>query len=365
MQMVKRGLLLEYVVGGGLMPADIGSISPSLLNEGWGMLSMLANDWCSSRFQGELWKVTAPIDPRATSWFDIPDPSLFALLDPQIDFLDQWRRLAAGADAIILIAPESHGELIRLASAIDEVSDARLGCRPPFLERTSNKLMMAEYISDEYLHPQTLTPRQFLAYAKNVPSALQRDWVMKPIDGAGCDGIWKGTAVALSSYIAQHAGCPNSLVQHYLPGQPASVAAWITETGRWWLPPVWQDIRWENLPIAEGITLDHPTYRGGSGPIAHEYWDTIHAFANRILDLQGPGALGWVGIDFVFNLENGNPRCAAIEVNPRWTTSYAGLRRLVQGILLEKFLETSLLKYPLPQFAPAQPWRNENVCWSV
>lgn len=363
--MAKRGVLLEYVVGGGLMSADIRSISASLLNEGWGMLSMIANDWCRSRFQGEFWQVTAPIDPRATTWFEIPNPSLFAPLDPHVDFLDQWRRLAAGADAIILIAPESDGELIRLASAIDEVSDSRLGCRPPFLERTSNKLMMAEYISDEYLHPQTLTPQQFLAYSKNVSSASKRAWVMKPIDGAGCDGIWKGTAAALSSYICQHSGCPNSLVQHYLPGKPASVAAWITETGRWWLPPVWQDIHWENIPIAEGITLDHPTYRGGSGPISREYWDTIHAFANRILDLQGPGALGWVGIDFVFHLENGTPRCSAIEVNPRWTTSYAGLRQLFQGNLLEILLETSLLKCSLGGFIPNQTWGSQTVSWNT
>lgn len=364
--MVKRGLLLEYIVGGGLMQVDASSIGSSFRNEGWTMLSMIADDWCRCQTEGEKWEVVAPIDPRLADWFSIPSNAAnFRPLDAKKDFLEQWCRLAVDADAIILIAPESGGELGRLAAAIDEVSDARLGCRSPFLERTSNKLMMAEYISDEYLHPQTLTPAQFLTYAQSKADSSRREWVIKPIDGAGCDGIWRGTSVAMLTHIQQNSGCRGSLIQHYLSGQPASVAAWVTESGRWWLPPVWQDIHWEQTTVAEGIELAHPTYRGGSGPIEQAYWAAIHTFANRVLDLLGPGALGWVGIDFVLNVEKGNARCSAIEVNPRWTTSYAGLRQLYQGNLLEKFLEASSKSAPTSGITHDENWSRQTVKWST
>lgn len=363
--MVKRGLILEYIVGGGLMQVDSNLIGPSFRNEGWTMLSMLAEDWARCRSQGEVWEVIAPIDPRLSDWFSIPANQIFRPLDCTQDFLGQWCRLAVNADAIILIAPESGGELVRLSAEIDEVSDARLGCRSPFLERASNKLMMAEYISDEYLHPQTLTPIQFQAYVRADIDSSQREWVIKPIDGAGCDGIYRGSANAILTHLQQNSGCQGSLIQHYLPGHPASVAAWVTESGRWWLPPVWQDIHWEQTTISDGIELDHPTYRGGSGPIEQAYWPTIHKFADRILDLLGPGALGWVGIDFVLNVENGIAHCSAIEVNPRWTTSYAGLRKLYQGNLLEKFLEITNKPFAGSKIANTECWTPQSVNWSA
>lgn len=363
--MTKRGVILEYIVGGGLLHLDSESIGSSFRTEGWTMLSTLVEDWNRCTTDGETWEVVAPLDPRATEWFSLPADDRFSLLDPRQSFLEQWCRYAVDADAIILIAPESGGELGRLSAAIDEVSDARLGCRSPFLERASDKWMMAEYISDEYLHPQTLTPDRFHAYTKSVPSALTREWVLKPTDGAGCDGIWKGNGAALVSYVQQHAGCPGSLIQHYLPGKPASVAAWITASGRWWLPPVWQDIHWTKTTSSEGDSLEHPTYLGGSGPIDPTYWATIHAFANRVLDLLGPGALGWVGIDFVLNEDHAQPRCSAIEVNPRWTTSYAGLRQLYDGNLLEQFLATALK--PAKKLSPENlsAWSHQTVKWSA
>lgn len=363
--MVKRGVVLEYVVGGGLMHAEDAAIPPSFRQEGWTMLANIAEDWSSSRTNDETWEVIVPVDPRTPKWFSLPKQIQFQPMHSDMGFLEQWCRLAVDADAVILIAPESEGELTRLACAIDEVTDARLGCRTPFLERASNKLMMAEYISDEYLHPQTLPPDQFVAYAKSIPTSSQREWIIKPIDGAGCDGIWRGKTQAILAHLQQHANCPDSLIQHYLPGRPASVTAWITSTGRWWLPPVWQDIQWAQSSLTSGLTLDRPTYLGGSGPIDRQHWATIHAFANRVLDLLGPGALGWVGIDFVMNVENNMARYAAIEVNPRWTTSYAGLRQLYQGNLLEKFLELSHdPKSPYPT-AAEEKWKNQIVNWST
>ena len=363
--MVKRGVVLEYIVGGGLSHIESCSIGSSFRQEGWAMLSCLVADWQRSRTDGEEWEVIAPVDRRISDWFGELPAAIFQPIEEQQDFLDVWCHLAADCDAVILIAPESDNELARLNAAIDEVSDARLGCRSPFLERASDKLMMAEYMSDENIHPQTLSVGKFCSLMRSNVNQQQRQWILKPCDGAGCDGIWKGSGADILSLVADQQKTKRSLVQRYLPGRPASVAAWVTEKDRMWLPPVWQDIRWELDETFPLTGLERPTYRGGSGPMPKQCWATVHAFANRVLDLMGPGALGWVGIDFVFCDTDNAIQCSVIEVNPRWTTSYIGLRQIYQGNLLELLLRMTFGGRSEVGSELKKTWTENVVQWTV
>ena len=363
--MVKIAVVLEYIVGGGLSQVESNSIGSSFRQEGWAMLSSLVADWQRTRTDGEAWEVVAPVDRRLGEWFGEQPSALFQPIAEQQDFLDVWCRLAADCDAVILIAPESDNELARLSAAIDEVSDARLGCRSPFLERASDKLMMAEYMSDENIHPQTLSVEKFCSLMRSNVNQQQRQWILKPCDGAGCDGIWKGSGADIMSLVANQEKARSCLVQRYLPGRPASVAAWVTEKDRLWLPPVWQDIRWELDGAHPSTGLERPTYRGGSGPMPKDSWATVHAFANRVLDLMGPGALGWVGIDFVFCDADNAIQCSVIEVNPRWTTSYIGLRQIYQGNLLELLLRMTFGGRSEEGSERKKTWSENVVQWTV
>jgi len=367
--MTKRGVVLEFILGGGLQGLAADSFSPSFRAEGWGMLSQITSDWQNSNVGGEKWEIIAPLDSRAQEWFpESRNYPQFRPLSPAEDFVKTWCRLAADADAVILIAPESDNHLERLCLAIDEVTDQRIGCRDPFLHRAANKLLTAQHLSDEFLHPQTFTKEQFCHLN---PSSSNRwshtQWVMKPCDGAGCDGIYRGDLKSLQQLLCHSNSMGNCLVQHYLPGKPASVSAWVSHSDRWWMPPVWQDLQWHDERVGEGTLASRPRYHGGSGPIPKQYWSEIHRFGDRVLDLMGPGAAGWIGIDFVFNPEAKNQTlCTAIEVNPRWTTSYLGLRQMFSGNLLEACLQRSLAHGASDTTAHKEnKWSQEIVSWSV
>ncbi len=51
-----------------------------------------------------------------------------------------------------------------------------------------------------------------------------------------------------------------------------------------------------------------------------------------------PGALGFLGIDLVLGDDPAGSQDVVIEINPRLTTSYVGLRRLAEGNLAAAML---------------------------
>ena len=65
-------------------------------------------------------------------------------------------------------------------------------------------------------------------------------------------------------------------------------------------------------------------YRGGRIPLCHPLAERALALARQVVGLI-PGLRGYVGIDLVLTAEE----CAVVDVNPRITTSYVGLRRVL------------------------------------
>jgi len=71
-------------------------------------------------------------------------------------------------------------------------------------------------------------------------------------------------------------------------------------------------------------------YRGGAAGVDHPRGKGIVAAA-RVAVGALPGLRGHVGVDLVVAPD----RCVVIEVNPRLTTSYVGLRRALRANLAE------------------------------
>jgi hypothetical protein len=119
-------------------------------------------------------------------------------------------------------------------------------------------------------------------------------------------------------------GSQDVCVQEFCPGRAASVAG-LCGGGRRpeLLPPCWQ---W----------LEPPTfaYRGGEVIVARDLAERARRLASRALAALPPSR-GYVGIDLVLGEPTDGSRDVVIEVNPRLTTSYVGLRRLAKSNLAE------------------------------
>jgi predicted ATP-grasp superfamily ATP-dependent carboligase len=113
------------------------------------------------------------------------------------------------------------------------------------------------------------------------------------------------------------------VVQPYVPGLAASAAFLLGPGRRLAMPAVAQHLS------AEGRFR----YQGGSLPLAPELHERASRLAAGAIDAVD-GLRGYVGVDVVL----GPAGDAVIEINPRLTTSYVGLRALARFNLAEALL---------------------------
>jgi predicted ATP-grasp superfamily ATP-dependent carboligase len=203
--------------------------------------------------------------------------------------------LAQQCDAALLIAPEFDDILAQLAASIETIATCRLlGPLSQTIRLTADKLRLAEHWQ-----------------ASGVPTpatTLLNHSVIKPRFGAGCQ------TTLLT--------CNDFVLQEHVPGIPVSVA-FIGE----------QPLRACTQTIVEvGGLL---TYQGGRAPLDAALEPRAIALARRAVAAVA-GLQGYYGVDLV--LSDAPQRDVAIEINPRLTTSYIGLRELCEQNLMGMLL---------------------------
>jgi predicted ATP-grasp superfamily ATP-dependent carboligase len=164
--------------------------------------------------------------------------------------------------------------------------------------------------------------------------------VVKPRDGAGSQAIQLCCQASdpLEFTLGRNlAPTDRLLVQEYVPGLAASVACLIG--------PV-QTI--SLVPCQQVLSADGRfRYLGGRMPIAPKFAARASRIAAAAIQCV-PGLLGYVGVDVVLGDDG---RDWAIEINPRLTTSYVGLRALARFNLA-----AAMLCVVRGERAPAPAW---------
>jgi tyramine---L-glutamate ligase len=312
--------ILEFVCGGGLSDVPLTEIPSSLRREGQAMLVHLLND-CAGV---ESWTVKTTWDERFGT-VPLKDVDI-QLIQSGESWFETWLSLAESADLTLVIAPEIDGQLGRIANELRQHGCRVLLSDEAFLNVCSDKWLTAQSFQNNAVpHPPTWRLDDWISLAS--PESLHeenRSWVIKPRDGAGCHEIIRIDEAKEEGWRAiEDWNRPSEfIVQPWLSGQAGSVAVLCGPKQRIVLPPVTQKLDVHERPF--GWSLE---YLGGNGP-----WDPvplaiIERFANQVLDAMPGKPLGWIGIDFLC-LEKGEARdLVAIEVNPRLTTSYLGLRQ--------------------------------------
>jgi hypothetical protein len=95
------------------------------------------------------------------------------------------------------------------------------------------------------------------------------------------------------------------------------------------------------VPCKQRITEDgRLRYRGGELPLAAGLGERAIAVADRALAAL-PATQGYVGLDLVLGRDPEGGEDFVIEVNPRLTTSYVGLRAATRSNLAEAMLRVA------------------------
>ncbi len=136
--------------------------------------------------------------------------------------------------------------------------------------------------------------------------------VLKPIDGAGS----QDTYFVRTPMEKPPAYAWRRRLERFVPGMAASAARLCGPAEGVGLAPCKQR-------ISDDGRL---RYLGGELPLAAGFAERAEQLASRALAAM-PRAIGFVGVDLVLGREPDGSEDYVIEVNPRLTTSYVGLRR--------------------------------------
>ena len=331
-------LVYEHVSGGGFAGE---AIPPSVLCEGFAMLRTLTAD-----FKAAGHSVTTALDSRIAKLnppveADCVVP-VFSSQEAQVNF----KKMAEQADAAYVIAPETDGVLRSLVELVEQTGTASLNCPARAIEKVSDKAVFYECLRELGLPlPKTImfgVTDALNKIVETIGGSLELPLIFKPSDGVSCGGLSvarnENQVAAAVSKIKRETASKSFLVQELINGAAASVS--MLSTGNH-VAPVSLNQQDVTLKTPEAISM----YSGGVVPFEHPLRAEAFAVAEKIAK-SFPSLRGYIGVDFVLTESEAMP----IEVNPRLTTSYVGLRRTVsfnpaQAILnavLNRELPTSI-----------------------
>jgi predicted ATP-grasp superfamily ATP-dependent carboligase len=334
-----RVFLYEFVTGGGFLDAP-GGFEPtgSLLDEGAAMLRALASDFAAlpqvavhllvdAHCTRLLSSLSTPRGPATFHFRSVATPG-----ERDQALYEEAER----ADVTLVIAPELDNHLGRLIESLRKSSPLLLAPGTKTLAWASHKQRTAEQL----VAAGVRCPLGIELAAADWRSALDRvqtPLVIKPVDGCGSLDIRLLTSVEPQELRVMDAQLQGDPTRHYrfepfIPGQPASVALLCGPAGPQVLRPCWQRLSQDGtFTYLGGGVLQRQTH-----PAAIE---RLERLAHQVAALLQED-LGYVGIDCI--LAESPDDDHVIEVNPRLTTSYVGLRRAARTNLAAAMWQVAL-----------------------
>jgi predicted ATP-grasp superfamily ATP-dependent carboligase len=249
--------------------------------------------------------------------------------------------LARECGAALVVAPEGGGVLEHLSSLVADAGVCLLGSLPEAVAVAADKWECYRRFSRAGL-PTPKTARVSQGAAPVAAARLGYPVVVKPFDGAGCDGVGLATDERVLKRALEQPALREAeviLVQRYASGSAASVSLLVANGRSTVLSLNEQWVR-AGIPFA---------YDGGVASWPHPRRAEACELAQRAVALV-PGLRGYVGVDLVLDEET----CWLIEINPRVTTSYVGLRRVV-GLNMAAAIWRACRDGSLPALAAVPP----------
>lgn len=236
----------------------------------------------------------------------------------------RFRELAATSDLCLILAPETELHLLDRSAYVEEVGGRLMSCRPEAIRLAGSKYAFGRVLESNgvatpptywrgqedrlvddlrlHFHPADEPP--------TAPNTHPLPAVLKSNHGAG----------SLHTYLIDRLDAippeaDGDILQPFIRGEPRSASFLVGADGHAHLVGVGR----QRMRASEGVFH----YEGGVLPIGPPEVDPD---VRRAVELVAD-ARGWVGVDFVHDPATGRP--SVLEINPRVTTSYVGLRQLL------------------------------------
>ena len=314
----------DLAAGEGLLAE--GLLAEGLLAEGLAMVRAVTEDFAA--LEGvEVWGL------RDSRLADCSLPRREIVVASTAEERRDFVRLAGKCEWTLIIAPELDGMLAERVNWLRETKTRLLTPAGDFLAIASSKNRTAERLRACGV-PTSAT----LTEPYHFPVVLKRD------DGAGSFEMrlihsqeeWESVS---SSIPLPSAAFPPGLrgrgaaekyrLEQFCPGLPVSVAILCGPAGNVPLQPCEQRLEPDTL-----------AYLGGSTPLPQDLEKRAQSMALAAIGAMPP-TVGYVGVDLVLGELADGSRDVVIEINPRLTTSYVGLRRACRQNLAQAMLDVA------------------------
>lgn len=308
----------EFLTSGGVLSVPTWGDVSSLACEGAAMVQAIAADFA----QLAGFEVLVKRDARLNH-LRFPECRVTDIQNLHQD-RSEFRRLAAMADWTLVIAPEIDGMLLNRCQQAIAAGGRLLGPNLETIALASDKHQTAEFLRERDVPaPAGIA----LAPGEELPGDFPYPAVFKPRDGAGSAGV---------QWIADERHARNirverpSRLEQFCAGQPASVALLLGAAESQALPP-----------FSQRLSRDGQyRYLGGERLQDQHIVDRARRLALQAVPCF-PAARGYLGVDLVLGPAGDGSEDQLIEINPRLTTSYLGVRRSLRGNLAEALVASA------------------------
>jgi predicted ATP-grasp superfamily ATP-dependent carboligase len=331
-----RLFVYEHVSGGGFAGR---SLPPSILSEGFGMLRTLISD-----FKAAGHSVTTTLDSRLAALTSPVEADCVVPISSSQEAEASFRKIPESADVAYVVAPESNHVLQSLVADLEQAGVSSLNCQASAIGEVSDKVVFHEALKRLGLPAaETMVVSAFGDVAEikqTVKDRLEFPLIFKPIDGVSCGGLSvvrnENQVTSAVDKIVKESSSKCFIVQELIRGVAVSVS--LISTGS------------EALPISlnrQDVSLATPNsisiYHGGLVPFDNPLKRAAFAMAEKAVK-SFRGLKGYIGVDLI--LTEKEP--VVVEVNPRLTTSYVGVKK-VASFSPAKAIINSVLERELPE----------------
>ncbi len=312
--------LYEWITAGGLMEHH-GPLPGSLLRQGKAMVEALAEDAANIDSLDAVMMRDIRVHSLVGKGAEIVD------VDSIYAHQSEFDRLVQESDLTILIAPETDSVLFELARRAENLEAKLISPSSEVIKLAGDKQETAKRLQDA----KVSTPQGIeLQPEDKLPQDFDYPAVLKPTLGAGSED----TVIVNGHLDSPLAYAWPRRLETYVSGKAVSVSLLGSPSGEFVaLPPTLQRLS----------TDGHLEYLGGSLPLSKSLADRAMNLAMQSVKIL-PNTVGYVGVDLILGNDPDGNQDYAIEINPRLTTSYIGLRYAIEGNLLKRMIDISTNK---------------------
>ncbi len=301
---MKKILIYEYFTGGGIINEEL--CSSSLLSEAKTIVNSVINEHCKS----QEYKVHYFLDSR----LELENPGKSIKVESSEQLYDV--KLLRTFDIVLPILPEQNMALYYYCKFLTEKNIKTLISSPDTIKVLSDKY---EFSSFCLQHNIPSIP----SYLSSQISAITSDTVIeKDRYGVGCSHVKK---ICKKSVIQRK----KMIYQPFIEGDHYSLCVYYDKKSFKLLTLNEQDIIFDNNSIK---------LRSLKVNVKNSYYLQLHSILQKIHKFL-PGLYAYVGLDIIITRD----KILVVEINPRLTTSFTGIRSTL-GINLsqpKKFMKLS------------------------